>query len=98
MCSKALLSCIALAAAGRARAAGTVDAPATTLLAGHQEPRDGQLHTVVPAYELLTVSGRHLESPYLDDVNIIMTGWGKAAAGDPMDGRHADADVSLGYL
>src|SRR5439155_7173929 len=24
--------------------------------------------------------------------------WGKAAAGDPMDGRHADADVSLGYL
>ena len=33
MCTKALLSCIALAAAGPARASGTVDATATTLLA-----------------------------------------------------------------
>jgi hypothetical protein len=46
-----LLLCAPL---GRPRA-DTVDTTIATLLNGHADPRDGQLHTVVPVYESLSL-------------------------------------------
>ena len=55
-----------LFAASVARA-DTVDATATTLLTGRQDPRDGTVHTVVPLYQSLTLSAtpkRKRSSPF----------------------------------
>jgi hypothetical protein len=81
------------------RGEATVDGSVTTLLAGHADPRDGRIYTVVPAYALLDVLA-DLHAPFVEDLRIKLSGWGNAMLGDPSwnanDGR-ATGDLDLGY-
>jgi hypothetical protein len=88
------LSTVLLASAARA---DVVDATITTLLAGQRQPRDGQIYTVVPAYESLSLVA-DLQAPHLDDLKLAISGWGLAAFGDPADGKTVSGDLDLGYL
>jgi hypothetical protein len=85
----ALLAC---AFATRA-SADTVDASVTTLLAGHQDPRDGRLYTVVPAYEMVSLVA-DLQPPHLDGLRAVASGWGMVAFGDPRERTAGDLDVA----
>ena len=78
--------------------AETVTATATTLVSGRQDPRDGTVHTVVPFLEMVTVEARDVKNPVLDDLGVVMSGWGEAVAGDPRDGKQALGDVDLAYI
>lgn len=62
--------------------AETIDATSTTLLAGHSDPRDGKTYTVVPVYEMVSLTAGDLRVPYIDDLRIQISGWGMAAFGN----------------
>jgi hypothetical protein len=47
----------------------------STLLTGHADPRDGQLHTVVPVFEALSVL-LTVQRPYTDGIRLVFSGWG----------------------
>ncbi len=76
----------------------TVDATALTLLTGRQDPRDGVVHTVVPAYEEVWISARDLDIPGVQGTRIVVSGWGMVAGGDTMDGRNVTGDVDLAFI
>jgi hypothetical protein len=85
------------AARAAAQAPTTVDATLTTMVAARQDPRDGTIYTVVPIYELLTLSVGGIRARYLDELRIDVSGWGELALGDPREGL-ATGDLDLGYL
>jgi hypothetical protein len=76
--------------------ADTIDATVTTLLAGHQDPRDGKIYTVVPAYESVSLVA-DLRVPHLDGLRVVLSGWGMVAFGDPRD-RAASGDFDAGFV
>lgn len=79
--------------------AQTVEATAMTLLAGRQDPRDGTVHTVVPAYEDIWISARDLEIPGVVATKIIVSGWGMVAGGDLIDGSdNVTGDLDLAFF
>jgi hypothetical protein len=78
--------------------AQTIDATAMTLLAGRQDPRDGTVHTVVPAYEDVWISARDLGIPGVDAAQIVVSGWGMVAGGDPIDGDNLAGDLDLAFI
>src|SRR5215470_5486223 len=79
--------------------AQTVDATALTLLSGRQDPRDGAVHTVVPAYEDIWLSARDLDIPGVDGTRIVVSGWGMLAGGDLIDGGDdVTGDLDVGYV
>src|SRR5262245_45360157 len=78
--------------------AETLDATATVLIAGHADPRDGRIHTVVPAYEALTLHASDFGFRYLEDFHIAVQGWGLIAFGDPRPGEAPAGDLDIGYL
>src|SRR5215472_2044889 len=75
-------------------AAQTVDATALTLLSGRQDPRDGQLHTVVPAYEDIWISARDLDVPGVAGARVVISGWGMLA----LDGADPTGDLDVAYI
>ena len=77
--------------------AETVDATVTTLVAGRQDPRDGKVYTVVPIYQLLTLSVGGVRTRWLDDLRITVSGWGELALGDPRNGL-ATGDLDVGLI
>lgn len=83
--------------AAQARA-DVVDASATTLLQGRQDPRDAAVHTVVPAFELVSINARDIKNPVFDDLNIVLSGWGGLTFGDPVDKELGSGDLDLGYV
>lgn len=90
-----LLALTLCAAAAPARA-DVLDVTVSTLLQGRADPRDGQVHTIVPVYEsvsaLLTV-----RRPYTDGIRVVFSGWGGLILDIPKDQRW-DGDVDLGYV
>jgi len=78
-------------------AAETFDATVTTLVAGRQDPRDGKVYTVVPIYQLLTLSVSGVKTRWLDDLRINVSGWGELALGDPRSGL-ASGDLDVGVV
>ncbi len=59
----------------------TVDASSTTMLIVRDQARAGELFTVAPAYELLSLSARDLQNPVADDLLLVFSGWGAASIG-----------------
>ena len=59
----------------RSAYADSVEFNVSTLLAGRADPRDGEIHTVVPVYQSLGVTAQ-IKRPYFDSINIVMSGWG----------------------
>jgi hypothetical protein len=91
----ALAGVVALTGAARAE---TVDATSTTLLSGRADPRDGVVHTAVPAYELLTLRATDLRLPGVDDVLIVMSGWGAIELADRDEGRRGLGDLDIAFV
>lgn len=75
-----------------------VAARATTLLGGRPDVRDGQVYTVVPFIELVSLSARGLGGKTFDDLKIVVAAWGSLDPGEPIDDDRADGDVDLGYI
>ena len=71
---------LGLLAPGPSRA-DTVDASSTTMLIVRDQSRAGDLFTVAPAYELLSVSARDLQNPVADNLQLVFSGWGAASIG-----------------
>ncbi|HXI60291.1 MAG TPA: hypothetical protein VNO55_29705, partial [Polyangia bacterium] len=78
------LALLATVLAGAAAHGETVDATSTTLLVGRQDPRDGVIHTAVPAYELVSVRATDLRLRGVEDLNVVMSGWGAVVLGDTL--------------
>lgn len=78
--------------------AQTLDATATILVAGHADPRDGKVYTVVPAYEALTLTVGDFGFKHVEDFKIAVQGWGLVAFGDPRPGEASTGDLDLGYV
>jgi hypothetical protein len=93
MCNKLLFLLMVSSATA---AAQTLDVRVMTLLAGQADPRDGQLHTVVPVYQTVAATARDLPNPLVDDLTLVLSAWGEVALGDPRDTPLA-GDVQLGY-
>lgn len=78
--------------------ADVVDVTSRTLLSARREARDGELRTVVPAYQFLTLRGTELSNPAHADAEVVLSLWGSAAGGDPRDGRSAQGDIDVGFV
>src|SRR5450432_1823937 len=77
--------------------AETVDATSTTLLSGRQDLRDGVVHTAVPVYELVSVRASDLRVPGVEDMSIIMSGWGTAALAETPEDKRVLGDLDLAF-
>jgi hypothetical protein len=82
----------------RPAAAQTVDATATSLISGRQDPRDGAVHTVVPFYESLSILASDLKNPMVQDTKVVLSAWGSLVAADQPTGNDATGDVDLAYV
>ncbi|HEX9104287.1 MAG TPA: hypothetical protein VF997_18885, partial [Polyangia bacterium] len=70
------LALLALLLAPAARGE-TVDATLTTLLAGRQDPRDGNLYSSVPVYQNIALSVSDVRLRHVDDLKLVVAGWGE---------------------
>ncbi len=82
--------------------ADNVDATATTLVQGMRDLRDGQVYSVVPVTELVSINARDLDNPYVDHLSFVFSGWGSLQFGDtvamPGAGHALGGDLSLAYV
>ena len=76
--------------------ADSVEFNVSTLLAGRADPRDGEIHTVVPVYQSLGVLAT-IKRPYFDSINIVMSGWGSVQLDIGRD-QYWSGDIDLGYI
>src|SRR5436190_21489260 len=88
---------LSLALAAPAVRADVIDASVTTLLAGIHDPRDGQLHTVVPIYQSVSLFIRDVKNPFVEDLKLVVSGWGAVAFGEPRDDR-VTGDLDAGFI
>jgi hypothetical protein len=95
-------SLLLLLLVGGARAETVIDASAQTLVAGMSDPRDGKLYTVVPVYETVSLMASGLELKYVDDLKIVIRGWGLVApwgdAGPLPYGDRYTGDLDVGFV
>jgi hypothetical protein len=77
--------------------AETIDATSTTLLSGRRDPRDGVVHTAVPVYELVSVRATELRLPGVEDMTVVMSGWGAAALADPLEDKRLLGDLDVAF-
>ncbi|HUL59863.1 MAG TPA: hypothetical protein VLU43_11335 [Anaeromyxobacteraceae bacterium] len=93
--------------AGPARA-DVVEASSTTMLLAGQQTRGGapgqtpSLATVVPAYEILTLSARDIGNPVADHLEVVLSTWGSYDFSDLRwdngTGSKLTGDVTTGYV
>ncbi len=78
---------LAIAAAATARA-DVVEATATTVVTAGQQLRGAltgqtpELDTVLPAYELVTVTARDVRNPLFQNLEVVVAGWGSYDLGE----------------
>jgi hypothetical protein len=88
---------IALSAGGGDARGEIVDASSTTLLSGRQDPRDGVVHTAVPVFELVSVRASDLRVPGVEDMMLVLSGWGAVALADPIEGQRGLGDLDVAF-
>ncbi|HTN54273.1 MAG TPA: hypothetical protein VML50_17820 [Anaeromyxobacter sp.] len=72
----------ALLVAGAVARADTVEVTSTTMVNAEQQTRGGAAGqkldtvTVVPAYEIVTITARDVKSSFADDLRLVVSGWG----------------------
>jgi len=101
--SQTLIALVALGTAAlpplaRPARADSVEASATTYVTLKREARDGELSTVVPVYELLSLRARDLSNPVLEDTEVVLSLWGRGTGGTPRDDDTFTGDVDVGYI
>jgi hypothetical protein len=93
--------------AGPAVRADTVEASSTTLLRVGQDTRyrggtKPDLITVAPAFEILSVTARDIQTGFADDVQAVLSTWGSLDLGerrwDSASSSNFAGDVTTGYL
>lgn len=77
--------------------AEVVDASSTTLLMGRADPRDGVIHTAVPVYEMVSLRASDLHVRGVEDLNLVVSGWGAAVLAEPLDDKHAFGDLDIAF-
>lgn len=92
----ALLAGALLGLSATTAQADTVDTTVTTLLTGRVDPRDGQLHTILPVYESIGALAT-LRVPHSDGMRIVFSGWGGMILDIPRD-QTWTGDIDVGYL
>lgn len=99
MPSRAVAAFVALAAtvvAPRANAV-TLTTTSTTLVAGRADPRDGNLHTVMPILEAVTLRASDFESTRITDAQVVLSAWGEIVRGEPRSSKTLLGDLDLAY-
>ncbi len=89
---------IAAVAVPSGAAADNIDASITGLVQGRQDPRDGEVHTVVPTLALISVRATDIQNPVVDNLSVVMSGWGGFQFGDPLDNRLGAGDLDVAYV
>jgi hypothetical protein len=85
--SKPLAAAVLALLAGQARAE-TLDVSSTTMLQlgqqtrGGTDPRNPDLVTVAPAFEILTISARQVRNPVFEDLSLFVSTWGSIELAD----------------
>ena len=92
----AIAACCLLAPSARSRAE-TVDASSTTMITGRPDLRDGVVHTSVPLFELVSVRATDLHLRGVDDLTVVMSGWGMVSLADPAEGKRGLGDLDVAY-
>jgi hypothetical protein len=93
----AAVASIAALAGARGARAEVVDATSTTLVSGRADPRDGVVHTAVPVFELVSVRASDLRVPGVDDMIVVMSGWGAVALADPIENKRGLGDLDVAF-
>ena len=93
----ALGAALVVAAPARGHAQ-VIDAVSTTLVDGRADPRDGVVHTAVPAYELVAVRATDLRVPGVEDMAVVMSGWGALELGEREQGDRATGDLDVAFV
>jgi hypothetical protein len=97
--SRLLLGALTLLATVSDAGAEVIDATLTTLIEGRRDPRDGNLYSSVPLYEQVTLSIGDVRLRHVDDVTVVVRGWGQLQlAGDyvpAIGGGTGDLDVGF---
>lgn len=78
--------------------AGSVEARSTTLLVGRPEARDGRVETVMPLIEQVGVSARGLSAPYVDDIRVNVSAWGRLDNLRTFPAESLSGDVDLAWV
>lgn len=92
---------------GAAARADTVEVSSTTLVTAGQQTRGSgtnkpDLATVVPAYEILSVTARDVSNPFAKDLQFVLSGWGSydldSRRWDNGTGSNLTGDLLTGYV
>jgi hypothetical protein len=76
----------------------TVDATLTTLVAGRQDPRDGNLYSSVPVIQNVALSLSDVRLRYVDDIRLVVAGWGELSFLITDSRLGATGDLDLGFV
>jgi hypothetical protein len=93
--ARAAVVLMALASTARGQ---TVDATLTTLVAGRQDPRDGNLYSSVPVIQNVALSLRDVPLRHVDDLRLVVAGWGELSFLVTDSRLGATGDLDLGFL
>ncbi len=101
--SRARLGAIALLAMAAPLCASdargeTVDATLTTLVAGRQDPRDGNLYSSVPVYQNVALTVSDVRLRHVDDLKLVVAGWGELSFLITDSKLGATGDLDLGFV
>src|SRR4051794_9803090 len=76
----------------------TVDATFTTLVAGRQDPRDGNLYSSVPVFENVSLMVSDVRLRHVDDLRVVVAGWGEVTLGAAPLLEGGTGDLDLGFV
>jgi hypothetical protein len=93
--TRAVAVLLALASPARGE---TVDATLTTLVAGRQDPRDGNLYSSVPVIQNVALSLGDVHLRHVDDLRLVVAGWGELSFLVTDSRLGATGDLDLGFV
>ena len=92
-----LITFFVIASAATSALAQEVRGTFSTILAGRQDPRRGDVVSVIPLYELVSMEVGALALPFAEQSRLVLQGWGRYQVGED-EQRDSTADVNLLYL
>src|SRR5262249_10192211 len=91
------LALLASASISASAAAQEVDANTTTILSGRPEARDGEIRTLVPVWEILSLRLREATAGPIADLRVIVQAWGQVSEDATQGEVVGDGDVDVAY-
>jgi hypothetical protein len=75
----------------------TLTTTSTSMVAGRADPRDGNLHTVMPFLEMVSLRAYDFNSRSIANAEVVLSAWGSLVGGEPRDGKTGRGDLDLAY-